>query len=59
MPEDVWSERYDEINAFEAELVAERHALIKCMLNVSFEEQKARLAERLEDPTQVLEVQPG
>jgi PPK2 family polyphosphate:nucleotide phosphotransferase len=57
--EDVWSKRYDEINAFEAEVAAGGTRIIKCMLNVSFEEQKARLAERLEDPTKYWKYNPG
>ena len=59
VPEDVWAKRYDEINKFEAELVAEGYTLIKCMLNVSFDEQKARLAERLDDPTKHWKYNPG
>jgi PPK2 family polyphosphate:nucleotide phosphotransferase len=59
VPEDVWSTRYDEINEFEAELVAGGTTLIKCMLNISFEEQKGRLAERLEDPSKHWKYNPG
>jgi PPK2 family polyphosphate:nucleotide phosphotransferase len=59
VPEDVWSKRYDEINEFEAGLVASGTRLIKCMLNVSFEEQRNRLAERLEDPTKYWKYNPG
>jgi PPK2 family polyphosphate:nucleotide phosphotransferase len=59
VPEDVWSKRYDEINQFEAELVAGGTRIVKCMLNVSSEEQKARLAERLEDPTKYWKYNPG
>lgn len=59
VPEDVWSTRYDEINEFEAGLVAEGYKLVKCMLNVSFDEQKARLAERLADPTKYWKYNPG
>ncbi|HEY3339619.1 MAG TPA: polyphosphate kinase 2 family protein [Propionicimonas sp.] len=59
VPEDVWSKRYDEINAFEAELVAGGTRIIKCMLNVSSDEQKARLAERLEDPTKYWKYNPA
>lgn len=42
--------RYDEINAFEAELADEGVTLLKCMLHVSAEEQKERLEERLDNP---------
>nr|WP_300141758.1 PPK2 family polyphosphate kinase [Propionicimonas sp.] len=59
VPEDVWSPRYDEINEFEAELAAGGTTLIKCMLNVSFEEQRNRLAERLEDPSKHWKYNPG
>jgi PPK2 family polyphosphate:nucleotide phosphotransferase len=59
VPEDVWSKRYDEINRFEAGLVAEGYKLIKCMLNVSFDEQKARLTARLADPTKYWKYNPG
>jgi PPK2 family polyphosphate:nucleotide phosphotransferase len=59
VPEDVWGTRYDEINEFEAGLVADGVRLIKCMLNVSFEEQKARLAERLADPSKYWKYNPA
>jgi PPK2 family polyphosphate:nucleotide phosphotransferase len=59
VPEDVWSKRYDEINQFEAELVAGGTRIIKCMLNVSSEEQKGRLAERLDDPTKYWKYNPA
>jgi PPK2 family polyphosphate:nucleotide phosphotransferase len=59
VPEDVWSTRYDEINEFEAELVAGGTTLIKCMLNISSDEQKGRLAERLEDPSKHWKYNPG
>ncbi len=59
VPEEVWSRRYDEINEFEAELVAGGTTLIKCMLNVSFGEQLARLKARLDDPTKYWKYNPG
>ncbi|MCA0294341.1 MAG: polyphosphate kinase 2 family protein [Actinobacteria bacterium] len=59
VPEDVWSKRYDEINRFEAELVADGYKLIKCMLNISFAEQKERLAARLANPTKYWKYNPG
>ncbi len=59
VPEAEWSRRYDEINEFEAELVANGTTLIKCMLNVSFEEQLARLKARLDDPTKYWKYNPG
>ena len=51
VPEDVWSRRYDAINAFEQHLVDEGTVIVKCMLNLSRDEQAVRLRERLQDPT--------
>lgn len=39
--------RYDQINEFEAELVADGFVLVKCMLHVSADEQRKRLLARL------------
>lgn len=55
----VWSERYDQINRFEADLVAAGTTVIKCMLNVSFDKQKERLTERLADPTKYWKYSPS
>jgi PPK2 family polyphosphate:nucleotide phosphotransferase len=57
--ESVWSKRYDEINAWEEGLVADGTVLIKCFLNISSAEQKARLAARLDDPTKYWKYNPG
>jgi polyphosphate kinase 2 (PPK2 family) len=51
--------RYDAINEFEAELVGAGVTLIKCMLHISPEEQKARLLARLDDPTKHWKYNPG
>lgn len=59
VPEAEWSKRYEQINEFEAELVAGGTRVIKCMLNVSFEEQGRRLAERLADPSKYWKYNPG
>lgn len=59
VPPDVWGQRYAEINDFEQQLVASGTRLIKCMLSVSFEEQKARLMQRLDDPTKYWKYNPG
>ena len=42
--------RYDEINEFEAGLVAEGHVIVKCMLHISADQQKERLLSRLDSP---------
>ena len=51
VPEAVWRRRYDEINAFEAELVTGGTAVVKCFLHISYGEQRERLLARLDDPT--------
>lgn len=48
--EDVWSKRYDEINAFEAKLVEQGVTIVKCFLHISYETQRQRLLARLDDP---------
>lgn len=48
VPRGEWEARYDEINAFEHELVEAGTTLVKVAMFVSLDEQKARLAERLE-----------
>ncbi len=57
--EAVWGQRYDEINAWEEQLAADGTVVIKCFLNVSSGEQKARLAARLDDPTKHWKYNPG
>jgi PPK2 family polyphosphate:nucleotide phosphotransferase len=59
VPETEWSKRYDEINAFEADVAAEGTTIIKVMLHISNEEQRARLAERLERPDKHWKFNPG
>lgn len=59
VPEDVWSRRYDEINRFEEKVAAGGTTIVKCMLNVSFTEQKKRLAQRLSDPSKYWKYNPA
>jgi len=59
VPQDVWEKRYDEINAFEAELVEAGTTIVKVALMVSLDEQKARLRERLERPDKHWKYNPG
>jgi len=49
-PRSVWSKRYDHIRGFEQLLVDEGTTVIKCFLNVSKDEQRERLQERVDDP---------
>jgi PPK2 family polyphosphate:nucleotide phosphotransferase len=57
--ESVWAKRYDEINAWEEQLVAEGTVLVKCFLHISSATQKERLAARLADPTKYWKYNPG
>ena len=50
--------RYDEINAFEKDLVDSGTAVVKVAMFVSLEEQKKRLAERLERPDKYWKYNP-
>jgi PPK2 family polyphosphate:nucleotide phosphotransferase len=51
--------RYGAINEFEARLVDEGFSIIKCMLHISADEQKARLTERLANPEKHWKYNPG
>ena len=59
VPQDVWEPRYDEINAFEKELVDGGTTLIKVAMFVSLDEQKQRLAKRLERPDKYWKYNPA
>jgi PPK2 family polyphosphate:nucleotide phosphotransferase len=59
VPPEVWGARYDEINAFERELVDGGMTLVKVAMFVSLHEQKEQLLERLEDPTKYWKYNPG
>ncbi|GAY14692.1 polyphosphate kinase 2 family protein [Mycobacterium sp. shizuoka-1] len=59
VPRDVWETRYDEINAFEKELVDSGTTIVKCAMFVSLDEQKRRLSERLERPDKYWKYNPG
>ena len=48
-PQEVWRRRYGHIRAFEEMLVDEGTAVLKVFLNVSREEQRTRLQERIDD----------
>ena len=51
--------RYDQINAFEAELAAEGVVIVKCMLHISPDEQRARLLARLDNEDKYWKFNPG
>jgi PPK2 family polyphosphate:nucleotide phosphotransferase len=51
-PTSVWRARYEQINNFEKMLSANGVTILKFFLHISRAEQKARLIDRLEDPTE-------
>jgi PPK2 family polyphosphate:nucleotide phosphotransferase len=51
--------RYDQINEFEAELAAEGVVIVKCMLHISADEQRARLLARLDNEDKYWKFNPG
>lgn len=59
VPPSEWEPRYDEITTFEAELADAGTVLVKVALFVSLEEQRRRLAERLERPEKYWKYNPG
>jgi PPK2 family polyphosphate:nucleotide phosphotransferase len=59
VPRQVWEKRFDEINAFEKELVDEDTVVVKVALFVSANEQKKRLQERLDRPEKHWKYNPG
>jgi PPK2 family polyphosphate:nucleotide phosphotransferase len=48
--DDIWKQRYEDINNFEEHLVRNGTTILKFFLNVSKEEQKNRFLERLDTP---------
>jgi PPK2 family polyphosphate:nucleotide phosphotransferase len=50
VPKPVWQQRYEQINAFERQLVQADIRIVKIFLHISRDEQKQRFDERLEDP---------
>ncbi|GGC91132.1 hypothetical protein GCM10011512_17710 [Tersicoccus solisilvae] len=58
-PLETIEKRYEQINAFERQTAAAGTRIVKVMLHISPEEQKARLAERLERPDKHWKYRPG
>ena len=50
VPQDRWEKRYEQINNFEKMLVEEGTTVLKLFLNVSREEQRERLQDRIDNP---------
>lgn len=58
-PKEVIERRYHQINAFEQHLAENGVTLLKFLLHISKDEQKARLEARLADPTKQWKFNPG
>ena len=50
VPKDVWSKRYDHINAFERALADEGTTILKFFLHIDLDEQRERFQARLDEP---------
>lgn len=59
VPQSEWEPRYEVINQFEKELVEAGTTIVKVALVVSKDEQKKRLAERLDRPDKFWKYNPG
>jgi PPK2 family polyphosphate:nucleotide phosphotransferase len=55
---EVWRERYDQINEFERMLTSNSVRIIKVFLQISKDEQKKRLEDRLKDPNRQWKFSP-
>ncbi|GAA5177712.1 polyphosphate kinase 2 family protein [Rugosimonospora acidiphila] len=56
---DVWRARYAQINQFERDLTRNGTTIVKVMLHISFEEQRKRIEQRLDDPTKHWKYNPA
>jgi polyphosphate kinase 2 (PPK2 family) len=56
---DIWSRRYAQISSFEQMLAEEGTTIVKFYLNITKDEQKQRLQERLDTPSKNWKFNPG
>jgi PPK2 family polyphosphate:nucleotide phosphotransferase len=59
VPQSVWSQRYEQINAFERHLADNGTTILKFFLHISKDEQRQRLEDRLRDPDKNWKVNPA
>ncbi|YAL81862.1 PPK2 family polyphosphate kinase [Dermacoccaceae bacterium W4C1] len=59
VPPSTWRRRYGQINNFEQSVTDKGTRIVKVMLHISADEQKARLGERLERPDKFWKYNPG
>jgi PPK2 family polyphosphate:nucleotide phosphotransferase len=55
----IWTERFEDINAFETHLWRSGTTVVKCFLHISRGEQEKRLLARIDDPTKNWKFSPG
>jgi PPK2 family polyphosphate:nucleotide phosphotransferase len=58
-PQDVWSERYDQINRFERYLADNNVVVLKFFLHISKDEQRQRILDRIDDPRKNWKLSPA
>lgn len=59
VPKEVWTGRYEQINAFEEILCQNGVSVVKFYLHISKDEQKKRFEERIEDPDRRWKLSPA
>jgi PPK2 family polyphosphate:nucleotide phosphotransferase len=59
VPREEWERRYDQINAFERHLAENHVTILKFFLDISRDEQRKQLLERLDDPEKHWKFNPG
>ena len=59
VPEEVWRQRYRQINEFERILVENGVTILKFFLHISRDEQRARMLDRLDDPRKFWKFNPS
>lgn len=59
VPREEWERRYEQINAFERHLSENGVTILKFYLDISREEQRKQLLERLDDPEKTWKFHPG
>lgn len=59
VPKEVWSARYEQINAFEEILCENGVSVVKFFLHISKDEQKKRFLERIDDPNRRWKLSPA
>lgn len=59
VPKHIWSERYEQINAFERILAANNVVIVKFYLHISKDEQKRRFEDRIKDPQRNWKLSPA